>query len=212
MYPSRDFSKHLLSGYMLLDGEETMAVEVAAARRLFNREEYHRMGEVGILKPTDRVELIRGEIVEMSPIGDRHVAFVDNLTMLLAPRLVGRAIVSVQNPVALADDTEPQPDLKVLRRRPAPYKDGTAWGEDVLLLIEVAETSLRYDRSTKLRLYAEAGIPEYWVVDCVGESVEVHRTPHAGGYRDISRVTGGTATVTPQAFPDVTLTLAEIFA
>ena len=189
-----------------------MAIEVAAARRLFSREEYHRMGEVGILKPTDRVELIRGEIVEMSPIGDRHAAFVDNLTMLLAARLVDRAIVSVQNPVALADDTEPQPDLKILRRRPVPYKEREPWAEDVLLLIEVAESSLAYDRSTKLRLYAEAGIPEYWVIDCVAESIEVHRAPQANGYRDVSRITGGGATVTLQAFPDVTLTLAEVFA
>ena len=188
-----------------------MAVEVAAARRLFTREEYHRMGEVGILKPTDRVELIRGEIVEMSPVGRRHQAFVDNLTQLLVVRLAGRVIVSVQNPVVLADDTEPEPDLKILRRRPVPYKEREAYAEDVLLLIEVAETSLAYDRSTKLRLYAEAGIPEYWVVDCATESIEVHRTPDADGYRDVIRV-AGVATVTLQAFPDVALTLAEIFA
>ena len=188
-----------------------MAVEVAAARRLFTREEYHRMGEVGILKPTDRVELIRGEIVTMSPIGRRHHAFVDNLNQLLVVRLAGRAIVSVQNPVVLAADTEPQPDLAVYRRRTVPYKEREAYAEDVLLLIEVAESSLAYDRSTKLRLYATAGIPEYWVVDCPAESIEVHRTPDAAGYRDVSRVAGG-ATVTLQAFPDVALTLAEIFA
>ena len=188
-----------------------MAVEVAPARRLFTREEYHRMGEVGILKSTDRVELIRGEIVEMSPIGRRHSAFVNNFTQLLVVRLAGRAIVAVQGPVVLADDTEPEPDLAVIRRRPVPYKEREAHAEDVLLLIEVAESSLAYDRSTKLRLYAEGGIPEYWVVDCAAESVEVHRTPEAGGYRDVSRVTGA-ATVAPQAFSDVTLSLTEIFA
>ena len=188
-----------------------MAVAVATARRRFTREEYHRMGEVGILKPTERVELIRGEIVEMSPIGPRHAAFVDNLTQLLVVRLAGRAIVSVQNPVVLADDSEPQPDLKILRHRSVSYKHRTAAAEDTLLLIEVAETSLVYDRSTKLRLYAETGIPEYWVVDGVAESVEVHRAPHAGGYRDVSRVAGNTATVSLQAYPDVTLSLAEIF-
>jgi Uma2 family endonuclease len=198
--------------YMLFDGEEIMAVEVATARRRFTREEYHRMSEVGILKPTDRVELIRGEIVEMSPIGRRHTAFVDNLNELLVTRLTGRAIVSVQNPVALSDDTEPQPDLKVLRRRLPPYKEREAFGEDTLLLIEVAETSLRYDRSTKLRLYAEAGIPEYWIIDCAGESVEIHRTPEADRYRDVVRVADAGATITPQAFPDAALTLAEIFA
>ena len=187
-----------------------MAVETETARRRFTREEYHRMGEVGILKPTDRVELIRGEVIEMSPIGPRHSAFVDNLTQLLVTRLAGQAIVSVQNPVVLADDSEPQPDLKVLRRRS--YKERTADAADTHLLIEVAETSLRFDRSVKLRLYAETGIPEYWVVDCVAEAIEIHRAPDRDGYRDVTRVTGGGATVSPQAFPDVTLTLAEIFA
>ena len=170
-----------------------------------------RLGSnVGAVNRT--VELIQGEIVQMSPIGRRHVAFVDNLTQLLVTRLAGRAIVSVQNPVALSDDTEPQPDLKVLRRRAVPYKDREAWGEDVLLLIEVAETSLAYDRSTKLRLYAEAGIPEYWVVDCAAESIEIHRTPEGGRYGGVTRVTGADATASPEAFPDVVLTLAEIFA
>lgn len=188
-----------------------MAVETAVARRLFTREEYHRMGEAGVLRPDERVELIRGEIVEMSPIGRRHVAFVDNLTQLLVTRLAGRAIVSVQNPVAISDDTEPRPDLKVLRRRDVPYKEREAWGEDVLLLIEVAETSLRYDRTTKLDIYAGAGIPEYWVVDARTESVGVHRDPRDGRYQDVSRVAGA-ASVTLRAFPDVTLALSEIFA
>ena len=188
-----------------------MAVDVAAPRRLFTREEYRRMAEVGILKPTERVELIRGEIVEMSPIGRRHQAFVDNLNQLLTLRIAGRAIVSVQNPVVIADDTEPEPDLKIIRRRSVPYKELEAHGDDALLIIEVAETSLSYDRSTKLRLYAETGIPEYWVVDCAAESVEVHRTPDVSGYRDVSRFTG-TASVSPLAFPDVRIALAEIFA
>ena len=189
-----------------------MAIEVSTARRLFTREEYYRMGEAGILKPTDRVELIRGEIIEMSPIGSRHIAFVNNLNQLLVVRLVGRAIVSVQNPVALADDTEPQPDLAVLRLRTEPaYKDVEPYGNDVLLLIEVAETSLTYDRSTKLRLYAEMGIQEYWVVNARAASIEIYRTPQADGYRDVREVSGD-VTVTLQAFPDVALTLTEIFA
>ncbi len=158
-----------------------MAVEVAAARRLFTREEYHRMAEVGILKLTDRVELIRGEIVEMSPIGRRHYAFVNNLNQLLVTRLAGRAIVAVQGPIVLADDTEPEPDLAIIRRRPVPYKEREAFADDALLLIEVAE------------------------------SVEVYRAPDAGGYREISRLAGA-ASVSPLAFPDVRLTLAEIFA
>jgi len=158
-----------------------MAVEVAAARRRFTRAEYHRMAEAGILGHDDRVELIRGEVVQKLPIGRRHRAFVDNLTRLLVMALGDRAIVSVQQPVILADDTEPEPDLTVLRRRPVPYKDREAYAGDVFLLIEVGDTSLAYDRSTKLRLYAEAGIPEYWVVDAGAEAIEVFRGPTADG-------------------------------
>ena len=188
-----------------------MAGEVAATRRRFTRAEYHRMAEVGILGEDDRVELIRGEIVEMSPIGRRHRAFAGNLNQLLAVRLAGRAVVWMQNPIVLADDTEPQPDLVVLRRGATSYKDRDAGGEDVLLLIEVADSSLAYDRSTKLRLYAESGIPEYWVVDGTSETVEVHRGLGAEGYRHVIRLAGA-ATIAPQAFPDVGLTTTEIFA
>src|SRR5437763_12288499 len=109
MYPSRDFSTQAPTG------RHHMAIDVAVARRLFTRQEYHRMGEVGILKETDRVELIRGEIVEMSPIGRRHHAFVTTLSRLLILALGNRAIVSVQGPIVLAEDTEPEPDLAILR-------------------------------------------------------------------------------------------------
>jgi Uma2 family endonuclease len=203
---------------MLIDGttrerarRTVMAVEVATARRLFTREEYHRMGEVGILKPADRVELIRGEIVQMSPIGRRHHAFVNNLNQILVTRLAGRAMVSVQNPVVLADDTEPEPDLAVYRHRPVPYKEREPHADDALLLIEVAETSLAYDRSTKLRLYAEAGVPEYWVVDCVAESIDVCRRPDRNGYGDVTRASGAQS-LALQAFPDIALTVTEVFA
>ena len=188
-----------------------MAVEVVATRRRFTRAEYHRMAEVGILGEHDRVELIRGEIVEMSPIGRRHKAFVGNLAQLLIVRLAGRAIVWVQSSIALAEDTEPEPDLAVLRRGAVPYKERDAWAEDALLVVEVADSALAYDRSTKLRLYAEAGIPEYWVVDCAAETVEVYRSPGPEVYRDVSRL-AGTAKVTLHAFPDVELTTTEIFA
>ena len=179
-------------------------------KRLFTRAEYHRMGEVGILGEDDRVELIKGEIVRMSPIGRHHVAFVNNLTQLLVTRLAGRAIVSVQNPVVLSDDTEPEPDLTLLRQRS--YKHAEPAAADVLLLIEIAETSLRYDRVTKRPLYAEAGVPEYWIVDCGAESVELYRGPADGSDRDVTRVTGAADSVSPLAFPDLSLRLAEIFA
>lgn len=188
-----------------------MAVEVECARRLFTRDEYRQMAEVGILKPAERVELIRGEIIQMSPPGRRHIAFVNNLNQLLVLRLQGRGIVSVQNPVAIDETSEPQPDLAVLRTRSIPYKESEPATADVLLLIEVADTSLRYDRRTKLRLYAEAGVPEYWVVDCAAEAVDVFRAPMADVYREEARVTGS-GTVQLAAFPDVTISLPDLFA
>jgi Uma2 family endonuclease len=119
--------------------------------------------------------------------------------------------VSVQNPVALTEDSEPQPDLAVIRKRAVSYKGAEITTQDVVLMIEVAESSLAYDRFTKLRLYAEERVPEYWIIDVTAEQVEVHRTPEAGGYRDVSRLAAG-ASVSPLAFPDVVLALAEIFA
>ena len=188
-----------------------MALEVATTRRRFTRAEYYRMAEVGILGEDDRVELIKGEIVQMSPIGRLHKAFVGNLSQLLAVRFADRAVVWTQNPIILTDDSEPQPDLAVLRRRTPSYRARDAYAEDVLLLIEVADTSLTYDRTTKLHLYAQAGIPEYWIVDCTNETIEVYRNPGPHGYRDATRAAGA-ATLSLQAFPDVELRLAEIFA
>src|SRR5207247_5842536 len=140
MYPSLDLPGVSRGGYTVVDGASEarrtrMAIEIAQTRRRFTRKEYHRMVEVGILRPKDRVELIRGEIVEMSPIGPRHKGGLDNLNMLLVPLLVGRAIVRVQGSILLGDDTEPEPDLVVLRLRAAPYREVDATAEDVLLLI-----------------------------------------------------------------------------
>jgi hypothetical protein len=167
------------------------------------------MAEAGILREYDRVELIRGEIVEMSPTGRRHKAFVANLAQLLIERLGGRALVFVQSGVVLADDTEPEPDVTVLRRREVPYKEREAHAEDVLLLIEVADTSIRYDRSVKLPLYARAGVPEVWIVDLPADAIEVYRQPTPTGYTESTRAGRGGA-VTPAAFPGVTLSVDQI--
>ena len=189
-----------------------MVVDVEPTRRRFTRAEYHRMAEVGILHHDERLELICGDIVKKLTQGRRHRAFVDNLNQIFVMRLRGQAIVSVQMPIVLSDDTEPEPDVQLLRRRAMPYKEREADASDVLLLVEVAESSLAYYRSTKLKLYAAAGIPEYWVVDCIAESIEVHRSPTLDGYRDVVRIAGVNAAVEPQAFPGVSLPLREIFA
>jgi len=196
---------------MLLDGEEAMAVEVAPARRLFTREEYHRMGEVGILKPSDRVELIEGEIIQMSPIGPRHAGCVINITRLLITKLGDRAVVSPQNPVVIRPRSEPQPDMLVLRPRPISYSRAHPTPEDVVLAIEVAETTARFDRIVKARLYARARIVEYWLVDVGGERVDVFRAPGEDGYADTSQSGRGT-TVASLGFPDVVIAVDDLFA
>ena len=146
----------------------------------FTVHDYHRMGEAGILHEDDRVELIEGEIVEMTAIGTRHFSCVNGLTRMLIMNVGDAAIVSVQNPVRLNEYTEPQPDLTVIRARD--YRVSLPGPEDVLLLIEVSDATLAYDRGVKLPLYARAGIGEVWIVNLPGEIIERYAGPSADGY------------------------------
>jgi Uma2 family endonuclease len=182
---------------------------VALTKRRFTVDEYHRMAEVGILTEKDRVELIDGEIVEMTPIGARHASVVKRLNALLAGRLGARAIVGVQDPVQLSKESEPQPDVVLLRPTSDFYAAGHPEPVDTLLLIEVADTSLPYDRGVKLPRYAAAGVPEVWIVDLSADLVEACRTPSPDGYRDVVRIPRG-GSLSPAAFPDLTLGVDEI--
>ena len=189
-----------------------MAVTELITRRRFTVDEYHRMAEAGILGEDDRVELLEGEIVEMSPIGWRHQACVDRLTQWLVPALQGRAILRPQGPIRLGEDSAPQPDLVVLRPRADFYAEGGPGPGDVLWLVEISDTSLRYDRDVKVPLYARYGIPEVWLVDLEGEQVLVYRDPRSeGGYR-LAEVFGRGARLAPRAFPDLELAVDEILA
>lgn len=152
-------------------------------RRRFTVAEYHRMGASGILSEDDRVELIEGEIVEMAPIGSRHQACVDRLTELFSIQLAQRAVIRVQGPIRLSEHSEPQPDLALLRRRPDFYAASHPGPQDILLVVEVADTSADYDREVKLLLYGRYGIPEVWLVDLASECVDVCREPSMGGYQ-----------------------------
>src|SRR5436309_7845774 len=185
------------------------AMAIALTKRRFTVEEYHRMAEVGILTETDRVELIDGEIVEMTPVGSRHASVVKRLTALLTSRLGVRTIVSVQDPVQLSKESEPQPDVVLLRPTPDFYAGSHPEPVDTLLLIEVADTSLSYDRGVKLPRYAAARVIEVWIVDLAGDAVEVYRTPVPDGYRDVVRVPRG-GLLSPVAFADLTLGVDEI--
>lgn len=181
---------------------ETREELAGVRRRLLTVHEYHRMGEAGILHEDDRVELIEGELIEMAAIGTRHFTCVNQLTRLLVRGVGDEAIVSVQNPVRLDDYGEPQPDLTVLR--PRDYRESLPGPRDVLLVIEVSDTTLRYDREVKLPLYARADIQEVWIVDLPGATVERHTEPSADGYGLVRRVWRGD-TLRPEALPDLAL-------
>lgn len=179
-------------------------------RYRFTVEEYHRMGDVGILPEDSRIELIAGDVVVREPIGSYHAGTVDRLTRLWTSILGERAVVRVQNPVELAeDDSEVQPDVTLLRSRADFYTRGHPVAADVLLLIEVADKSLARDRRVKIPLYARAAIREVWLVDLTGDRVEVHRDPTAGGYSHV-RALGRGESVVPQAFPDLTIAVADL--
>lgn len=153
-------------------------------RHRFTAEEYRAVADAGVLGEDDRVELVGGEIVDMAPIGSRHLACVVALNHLLVEASGGMFFVSVQNPVRLGERDEPQPDLSLLGRKPRPEASAPPGPADVLVVVEVSDTTLSYDRSVKLPLYAEAGVPEAWIVDLAGQRVEVHHGPGPGGYGD----------------------------
>jgi len=179
------------------------------ARHLFTVDEYHKMGEAGIFGEDDRVELIEGEIVEMSPIGSPHAARVKRLNRLLVRRLGTRAIVQVQDPVVLSQTSEPQPDLAVLKPRADFYAARHPTPADTLLITEVADSSRAFDRNVKAPLYARAGIAELWVVDVIDELVEVYRRPLRGTYREVTTFRRGQR-VTIAAFAPMSFRVVDI--
>jgi Uma2 family endonuclease len=184
-------------------------LEVAVRRRRFTVDEYHRMGEAGVFGPEDRVELLDGEVIEMSPIGSEHAGCVNALEDLFRHRLRHKVIVSVQNPFLLSSYSEPLPDLCLLRPRADFYRRSHPQSGDVLLVIEVASGSLVYDRGRKRPAYADAGVAELWIVDLAGEAVLVHRRPSGRTYRLSARYSRG-AHIAPQACPDGRIPVAEI--
>lgn len=181
----------------------------APTKRKLTADEYQRMGETGVLGRDERVELLDGEIYEMPPISDGHVGAVNRSNFRFTVRLGNRAIVSVQNPIRLSDFSEPQPDLAILRPDPHFYGTRRVRPEDVLLLIEVADSSLEYDRTGKLPRYAAAGILEVWIVNVSARHIEVYRRPAGGGYTEHSTHVPG-ETLTLVALPEIAIAVEEI--
>ncbi len=174
----------------------------------FTVDAYQRLAELGVLREDERVELIAGQVVEMSPIGDRHASCVRRLNRFLSGALGNLAIVDVQNPVVLGEHDAPQPDLVLLRPRADAYPKHPRAG-DILLMIEVADTTVAYDRDIKMPLYARAGIPETWLVDLPADRIDVYRDPVGGQYATVQSVSRG-AVLTALHLPNVTFRADEI--
>lgn len=182
----------------------------ACAQRRFSRVDYHAMGDAGILAPDERVELMEGEVVVMSPIGSRHAAGVIQLIRAFTSgSLAGRALVQVQNPLAASDRSEPQPDLMLLIPRDDSYASGHPGPEDVFLLVEVADSSLQYDRRAKIPFYAAAGVREGWLVDLEHDWLEAYTDPAPNGYRTMRRYEPGES-LEPSALPGLRVEVAGI--
>jgi Uma2 family endonuclease len=179
------------------------------SRHVLTIQRFERMVEAGVFDPGERVELIEGELVDMSPIGAAHLACVNRLNAVMTRAVGDDAIVQVQGAIRLGDISRPEPDIALLRYREDFYVGGLPMPGDVLLVVEVADTSARYDRWTKLPLYAAAGIPEAWVVDLNAGVVDVATDPSAEGYGTLHQAKA-TDTIAPAAFPHVALTVARV--
>jgi Uma2 family endonuclease len=179
-------------------------MSVQIVRRHFNVTEYYRMAAAGVLREDDRVELIEGEIVEMNPIGSRHAACVGRLTKLLERTAGDSSIVWVQNPVQVNDYSEPLPDVALLKPRDDFYAQANPQAADVFLIIEVADSSVEYDRDIKIPLYAQAGVAEVWLVNLPKEMIEIYSQPLEGNYREIHLVKRGES-LSAKSIPNLTI-------
>ena len=187
-----------------------MSTVFTPTRYKLSLDDYHKLGEAGILNEDSRVELVEGELIEMAPIGGAHMAVVNRLNRLLVLAVGDLGVVSVQNPVSLPPHSEPQPDVAILRPRTGDDVFAVPGAEDVLLLIEVADTTLAYDRTVKLPLYAKCGIPESWIVNLQLRCIEVYREPMADGYAKRSEIEFH-GSVTPLALPKISVAVADVF-
>ena len=190
--------------------ETELAIEPAIVRRKITVEEYEVMYEAGVFKPDERLELINGEILKVAPMNAPHISYVIRLSRIFTERLTKRAIVSTQLPIVINEESEPEPDLSILRWRSDDYFSGKPKAQDVYLLIEVASASLLFDRRVKLPLYARVGVPEVWIVNVQARQLEVYRNPKGEAYSE-SRVLKPSDVVSLLAFPDVEVRLSEVF-
>ncbi len=182
---------------------------VAIGKRVFSVTEYHQMVEAGILTENDKIELINGEIITMSPVGSIHAGCVNRLSALLSTMLQKQAIVSIQNPIQADDYSEPEPDLAMLKPRSDFYSESHPQPADVLIVIEVSDSTLDFDKEVKLPLYAKAGISEAWIINLPEKTVEIYTTPQTGIYRKLELFKADERLVT-SAFSQLSITADQV--
>ena len=175
----------------------------------FSVQDYYRMAETGVLRPDVRVELLDGKIIDMSPIGPFHGGLVKRLSRIFNLKAQGRWLVSTQDPLRLDDHSEPEPDVMLLKPAADDYTSRHPQPEDVFLLIEVADSTLEYDREEKLPAYGRAGVTEFWIVNLQEATLEIYREPHFTGY-GLKTVLHAGDQARPLAFPDAAVDVAEL--
>lgn len=184
-------------------------MSIPVLKRRFTVKDYHKMGEIGVFENDEKTELINGEIIKMSPIGKRHASCVNRCNRLFYQTLGDRILISVQNPIQLNDLSQPQPDLVLLQPRPDFYEKQHPQPSDILLLIEVADTTIEFDQQVKIPLYCQNHIQEVWLIDLNQNIIRMYRTPTANGYQFI-QLFEPEQTLALGAFPDVTINVNEI--
>ncbi|NJM62945.1 MAG: Uma2 family endonuclease [Oscillatoriales cyanobacterium RU_3_3] len=184
-------------------------MSVQIQRRLFTVQEYHLMAESGVFRDNERVELIAGEIIQMAAIGRRHAARVDRLARMFSRIPESLVIFRVQNPICLNDNSEPQPDIALVQPRADFYEESLPNSGDILLLVEVADSTVNYDRTVKVPNYARSGIREVWLWDLEANCLEVYRNPTANGYSSMQKLERG-AIISPLAFPEFEVSIDRI--
>jgi len=187
-----------------------MSAVFTPTRYKWTVDDYHKLVDAGVFTAESRVELIEGELIEMAPVGGQHVSTVNRLNKMLVLAVGNHGVVSVQNPVTLPPYSEPEPDFAILKPGADMPDAGVPRSSDVLLLIEVADTTIRYDRSIKLHLYAKQGIVEYWIIDISKKRVEVYLDRTVDGYSTFMELAPGDVAA-PRALPMVQLEIAKIF-
>ncbi|MCF3645440.1 Uma2 family endonuclease [Planktothrix agardhii] len=185
-------------------------MSIQVLKRYFTVEDYQKMGEVGVFKADENNELVAGEIIKMSPIGKRHAACVNRCNHLFYQILGDQILISVQNPIQLNNLSQPQPDLVLLQPRPDFYEERHPQPSDIILLIEVSDTTIDFDQQVKIPLYCQSDIQEVWLIDLNQNIVRVYRTPTANGYQSIQFFTVE-QTLTLAAFPEFNININQIF-